>query len=104
MAALALAAGILAADGSPPRPEATPLAGPAAAGALDPARLVRVPAEAWADTARVDFTAWPARGGRTTDPGLIGPAQAARAAPAPPGGGTPPPGPPHEPPRPPPHL
>lgn len=69
--ALALAAGLLAADGSPPRPEVSPLAGPAVAGALDPARLVRVPAEAWADTARVDFTAWPARGARTADRGLL---------------------------------
>ncbi|MET9851697.1 hypothetical protein ABZY57_01890 [Streptomyces sp. NPDC006450] len=78
-AALALAAGILAADGSPPRLEATPLAGPALAGALDPARLVRVPAETWADTARVDFTAWPARGARTADRGLLARALAAWA-------------------------
>lgn len=78
--ALALAAGILAADGSPSRPGASPLAGPAAAGALDPARLVRVPAEAWADTARVDFTAWPARGARTADRGLLARALAAWAA------------------------
>ncbi|AWZ07665.1 MULTISPECIES: hypothetical protein [unclassified Streptomyces] len=79
-AALVLAAGVLAADGSAPRPEATPAAGPAAAGALDPARLVRVPAEAWADTARVDFSAWPARGGRTADRGLLARALAAWAA------------------------
>ncbi|MGW5398913.1 hypothetical protein [Streptomyces sp. NPDC003952] len=79
-AALALAAVILVADGSPPRPEASPLAGPAVAGALDPARLVRVPAEAWADTARVDFTAWPARGARTADRGLLARALAAWAA------------------------
>ncbi|MER5484797.1 hypothetical protein ABT024_16440 [Streptomyces sp. NPDC002812] len=78
--ALVLAAGILAADGSAPRPDASPLAGPAAAGALDPARLVRVPAEAWADTARVDFTAWPARGARTADRGLLARALAAWAA------------------------
>ncbi|MFJ7269665.1 hypothetical protein ACIQV3_24000 [Streptomyces sp. NPDC099050] len=77
--ALALAAGMLAADGSPPRPEASPLAGPAVAGALDPARLVRAPAEAWADTARVDFTAWPARGARTADRGLLARALAAWA-------------------------
>ncbi|MFE9560720.1 hypothetical protein ACFYM0_06380 [Streptomyces sp. NPDC006487] len=79
-AALALVAGILAADGSPPRPEASPLAGPAVAGALDPARLVRVPAEAWADTARVDFTAWPARGARTADRDLLARALAAWSA------------------------
>lgn len=79
-AALALVAGILATDGSPPRPEASPLAGPAVAGALDPARLVRVPAEVWADTARVDFTAWPARGARTADRGLLARALAAWSA------------------------
>lgn len=78
--ALALAAGVLAADGSAPRPEASPFAGPAAAGVLDPDRLVRVPAGAWADTARVDFTAWPARGARTADRGLLARALAAWAA------------------------
>ncbi|MEU8763568.1 hypothetical protein [Streptomyces sp. NPDC048659] len=31
----------------------------------------RVPSEQWADTARVDFTAWPARGDRTGDRALI---------------------------------
>ncbi|CAM5403574.1 hypothetical protein SCALM49S_08085 [Streptomyces californicus] len=31
---------------------------------LDPAKLLRTAAEQWADTSRVDFTAWPARGGR----------------------------------------
>ncbi|WP_426361998.1 hypothetical protein [Streptomyces sp. E-08] len=32
---------------------------------------VRVPAERWADTSRVDFTAWPARGARADDQGLL---------------------------------
>ncbi|MFJ9339805.1 hypothetical protein ACIRP0_10975 [Streptomyces sp. NPDC101733] len=80
VAALALISGILAADGSTRRTEATPLAGPAAAGVMDPARLLRVPAEAWADTARVDFTAWPARGGRTADRPLLARALGAWAA------------------------
>ncbi|WP_449489091.1 hypothetical protein [Streptomyces lavendulae] len=70
-AVLALVCGVLAADSSPPRTEAAPAAGPVAAGVLDPARLARVPAEAWADTARVDFTAWPARGSRTADRALL---------------------------------
>ncbi|MFG3039695.1 hypothetical protein ACGFYZ_22640 [Streptomyces sp. NPDC048330] len=39
---------------------------------LDPAALVRAPADRWADTARVDFTAWPARGPRTGDTALLG--------------------------------
>ncbi|MCM2415726.1 hypothetical protein [Streptomyces sp. RKAG290] len=40
--------------------------------ALDPAALLRTAAEAWADTSRVDFTAWPARGDRTEDRELLG--------------------------------
>lgn len=40
--------------------------------ALDPAGLLRTAAERWADTSRVDFTAWPARGGRTGDGELLG--------------------------------
>ncbi|MFF3303688.1 hypothetical protein [Streptomyces sp. NPDC002908] len=40
-------------------------------GALDPAALVRTPPGQWADTSRVDFTAWPPRGGRTDDRALL---------------------------------
>lgn len=40
--------------------------------ALDPAALLRTAAEEWADTSRVDFTAWPARGDRTDDRELLG--------------------------------
>ncbi|MEW1639584.1 hypothetical protein AB0469_36695 [Streptomyces sp. NPDC093801] len=54
---------------------------PAARSALDPARLVRVPAQAWADTGRVDFTAWPARGPRTGDRPLLARALGTWAAP-----------------------
>lgn len=75
-----LVAGVLVAGGSPPRGQAVPAAGAVAAGVLDPARLARVPAEAWADTARVDFTAWPARGGRTADRALLTRALGAWAA------------------------
>lgn len=39
--------------------------------ALDPRRLERAPGEAWADTSRVDFSVWPARGDRTGDSGLL---------------------------------
>ncbi|MET9607650.1 hypothetical protein ABZZ17_21720 [Streptomyces sp. NPDC006512] len=79
-AVVALTGGLLVADGSPAGTPATPAAGPVAAGVLDPARLVRVPAEAWADTARVDFTAWPARGARTADRSLLARALGAWAA------------------------
>ncbi len=36
---------------------------------LDPAELMRTAAERWADTSRVDFTAWPARAGARTTTG-----------------------------------
>ncbi|MFD3981947.1 hypothetical protein ACFWR6_25470 [Streptomyces griseus] len=57
--------------------------GPAgvAAPALDPARLLRTSPDRWADTSRVDFTAWPARGGRTDDNALLGRALRAWAEP-----------------------
>ncbi|GGX57728.1 hypothetical protein [Streptomyces fructofermentans] len=42
-----------------------------AANVTDPRDLVRTPAGAWADTGRVDFTAWPARGSRTRDGELL---------------------------------
>ncbi|MFD0422299.1 hypothetical protein [Streptomyces parvus] len=48
---------------------------------LDPAELMRTAAERWADTSRVDFTAWPARGGRTDDDRLLGRALRAWAGP-----------------------
>ncbi|MFD8751598.1 hypothetical protein ACFV0O_11565 [Kitasatospora sp. NPDC059577] len=38
----------------------------------DPARLVRVAPAAWQHTARVDFSAWPARGDRREDGALLG--------------------------------
>lgn len=52
-----------------------------AADALDPAALVRVPADTWRSTARMDFTAWPARGDRATDGALLGRALDAWARP-----------------------
>ncbi|AUH44519.1 hypothetical protein [Streptomyces sp. CMB-StM0423] len=50
---------------------------------LDPGRLAQAPPEAWADTARVDFTAWPARGPLTGDDQLLTRALSAWAAPPP---------------------
>lgn len=58
----------------PDRTGPTGTAGPrgaAAAAVLDPAALRKAPADRWADTARVDFSAWPARGGRSTDRALL---------------------------------
>ncbi|MFD5621289.1 hypothetical protein [Streptomyces yangpuensis] len=83
LATLALTLTVLSASGpSPsPDPDMRPAAGPAASGALDPARLRRVPSDAWSDTARVDFTAWPARGGRTRDRDLLARALGTWAAP-----------------------
>ena len=40
---------------------------PAAEAALDPARLIKVPAAAWKSSARTDFSVWPARGDLTGD-------------------------------------
>ncbi|MCX4633943.1 hypothetical protein OG775_01975 [Streptomyces platensis] len=43
----------------------------AAQQALDPGRLLRTPNEQWADTSRVDFTAWPVRGRQAGDRKLL---------------------------------
>ncbi|PVE04856.1 hypothetical protein Y717_09285 [Streptomyces scopuliridis RB72] len=109
--AIALAATVLAVslpgDGSPERSVAGvraegSLYGPAGtaalARALDPALLERAPEDAWADTSRIDFSVWPARGGRTDDTALLkralrvwgGPGPAVRVS-ATPGTGTAPP-------------
>ncbi|MEU6298154.1 hypothetical protein [Streptomyces erythrochromogenes] len=81
LATLALTLTVLSVHGSGPDPDVRPAAGPAASGVLDPARLQRVSADAWSDTARVDFTAWPARGGRTGDRALLARALGTWAAP-----------------------
>ncbi|WP_336052976.1 hypothetical protein [Streptomyces sp. CA2R101] len=49
--------------------------------ALDPGRLLRTPNEAWTDTSRVDFTAWPVRGRQAGDRELLGRALRVWAAP-----------------------
>ncbi|MFE5491343.1 hypothetical protein ACFQ7Z_15540 [Streptomyces virginiae] len=81
LATLTLTLTALSVQHSPEGPDVRPAAGPAASGVLDPGRLQRVPAEAWADTARVDFTAWPARGGRSGDRDLLARALRTWAAP-----------------------
>ncbi|MGW3415351.1 hypothetical protein [Streptomyces sp. NPDC000888] len=44
---------------------------PAAQAALDPAQLTKVPALAWQQSARTDFSVWPARGNLTGDSALL---------------------------------
>ncbi|WP_234900101.1 hypothetical protein [Streptomyces filamentosus] len=68
--ALLLAAVPVAAG--PLRPDAPPPAPARAEAAADPAVLTRTDPGRWADTSRVDFTAWPARGARTGDTALLG--------------------------------
>ncbi|MEW1887899.1 hypothetical protein [Streptomyces sp. NPDC085659] len=63
---------------------ADPAAGPgAASAALDPRHLVRTDPESWADTSRVDLTAWPARGSLAGDEGLLSRALRVWSHPAP---------------------
>ncbi|MFC1415775.1 hypothetical protein [Streptacidiphilus cavernicola] len=80
LAALAVA-GVLALllPGSAPDSASAPSSGSApaagsavpAVGGFTTADLVRVPADGWRHTARIDFTAWPARGNRLTDQALL---------------------------------
>ncbi|MFJ8434061.1 hypothetical protein ACIQ9P_22435 [Kitasatospora sp. NPDC094019] len=49
----------------------------------DPAGLVRAAADLWQHTARIDFTAWPARGDRREDAALLGRALTAWQRPGP---------------------
>ncbi|MFE8941409.1 hypothetical protein ACFYNX_28520 [Streptomyces sp. NPDC007872] len=65
-AGVAVTAGVRA--GTEPEPVASP---PAPAPASDPAALPRTPPDRWADTSRVDLTAWPARGAGTGDTALL---------------------------------
>ncbi|MFE1176386.1 hypothetical protein [Streptomyces sp. NPDC058773] len=55
----------------------------AAQRALNPDRLERTPNEQWADTSRVDFTAWPVRGRQAGDRKLLARALRVWAAPPP---------------------
>lgn len=56
--------------------------GASSQGILDAKRLIRASADQWADTSRVDFTVWPARGGRTGDETLLARALDAWSAPS----------------------
>ncbi|MFB8026986.1 MULTISPECIES: hypothetical protein [unclassified Streptomyces] len=69
-----------AGTGTSHSPSPAPL-GAVPGGALDPAALLRTAPGVWADTSRVDFSAWPPRGGRTEDRELLGRALASWAAP-----------------------
>ncbi|MGW8358045.1 hypothetical protein [Streptomyces wedmorensis] len=63
--------GLRSADQAPAGPVGT-TSSAGSPSALDPAALVRASADRWADTARVDFTVWPARGSLTGDTALLG--------------------------------
>ncbi|MBO0511297.1 hypothetical protein J0695_05655 [Streptomyces beijiangensis] len=85
-AALTAAAVTAGGEGSPaaPVPEATGAAVRTTVGAraLNPSLLERAPDQEWADTSRVDYTVWPARGSRTGDKALLGRALRVWANPA----------------------
>lgn len=87
------------------RAEDVPYPGiPAVEAALDPGRLVRVAPTAWRESARRDFSVWPARGSLSTDRALLRRALAAWAAPGKAGRVTSTPGTPSGPPMGPPQL
>ncbi|MFD3650981.1 hypothetical protein ACFWVT_18540 [Streptomyces cyaneofuscatus] len=81
-AALCVVAGTLAVAAEKDVRDEAPGAG-VTVPALDPAALLRTAAEQWADTSRIDFTAWPVRGDRRGDGELLG--RALRAWSEPPG-------------------
>ncbi|MFJ9430449.1 hypothetical protein ACIRQY_12340 [Streptomyces sp. NPDC101490] len=70
LAGAAVLAAVVATAGLRTGPEARPEP-VAASNALTATALVRAPAERWADTSRVDLTAWPPRGARTGDTALL---------------------------------
>ncbi len=65
VAAVVLAASLPGGQDSSPPAVALPASAPG------PDRLVRAPADLWADTSRVDFSAWSPRGDRTDDKELL---------------------------------
>lgn len=75
VAALAVAGALLGmpGDGWGPDGAAAPAyaRNPAAQAALDPARLTKVPADAWKTASRNDFSVWPARGRLAGDQALL---------------------------------
>ncbi|WP_333769456.1 hypothetical protein [Streptomyces sp. IBSBF 2435] len=87
LAAVAVGAVLLVVSTSGGSPEpygaaGSPDAAAAVAKALDPDALVQARPQAWTTTARLDFTAWPARGNRATDRTLLTRALAVWANPA----------------------
>ncbi|MEU0232287.1 MULTISPECIES: hypothetical protein [unclassified Streptomyces] len=71
-AVLLVTAGVAVAAGVRSGTEPEPVASPSApAPAFDPAALPRTPPDRWADTSRVDLTAWPARGAGAGDTALL---------------------------------
>ncbi|MEU6236820.1 hypothetical protein ABZ885_27860, partial [Kitasatospora sp. NPDC047058] len=81
--ALTGTAAALAGTGGTTAAPARPLPVPPAGTAADPAALVRVAPDRWQHTARVDFSAWPARGDHRDDAALLGRALAAWSRPGP---------------------
>ncbi|WP_406140527.1 hypothetical protein [Streptomyces sp. NBC_01089] len=80
---LAVALVVVDRDGSSaPSPATGPHNPAVSARAVDPALLLRAPARQWADTSRMDFTVWPARGARKDDRALLGRALKVWASPA----------------------
>lgn len=72
-AAVAVAAALIGLLGDSPEPYAAAGSpGAYAQGYLAPGKLVRAGRTAWTDTSRMDFTAWPPRGGRAGDQELLG--------------------------------
>ncbi|MGW1022310.1 hypothetical protein ACWD4J_01145 [Streptomyces sp. NPDC002577] len=86
-AAVVVCAALLAMPGSgwgPNGAAAPPYAqNPAAQAALDPAELTKVAPTAWKESARTDFSVWPARGNLTGDRALLRRALAVWARPGP---------------------
>ncbi|WP_394428171.1 hypothetical protein [Streptomyces sp. SGAir0957] len=69
--AAAVVAAALVVPGDDPVPHTPDRSASAGRAVLDPDRLARTGADTWADTSRVDFTAWPARGDKTDDRDLL---------------------------------
>ncbi|MFJ8825035.1 hypothetical protein ACIREE_25050 [Streptomyces sp. NPDC102467] len=77
-----ITAGVLTVPGGGSGEHPAVRASATAAGGLDAARLSHAAPDEWADTSRVDFTVWPARGSRTGDEALLARALDSWAAPS----------------------
>ncbi|MEW2527056.1 hypothetical protein [Streptomyces sp. NPDC047071] len=83
VAAVTACGTVLTVSSSPSGPPEDARTRPDRAPRVTPAQLLHTSSATWADTARVDFTAWPARGGRTDDDALLARALDTWAAPSP---------------------